>query len=607
MAYYLHDKGSSTAERVAWTETRNLATNDPATAMRVMIATAQRSDELKAAAGVANTGRKSTKAVYAYSLAWHPDEAGKIDRAEMMRAVESSLIAIGAEGLQALVVCHQDEPHPHVHVVVNRVDPDTGRMYAAKNDFRQLDAWALAYREARGEHLTYCPARAEKRDRIAAAKSPEKAQEPPKPSPAPHPPLVSQGAALAAAQGEMRAKHRREWEALSASYKAARDSAWKQRASFKAIAAQHRADTRADWSAFGKQQARERRAFNANERSIAGRLTNALSAVNGRGLYEGQKGFLRAVFRHVLSAPDRAAPLAQQQAATKAAFAAQMQTQLDAKIAAAKADHAGRLERASLAYQAAKADLIARQRQERAAVSEAWQRFYAERDQAHPRGGRSWSRTTAAQRNEKARRAAFDKVRAARSEPIPARADRGAKPWREQAHANRFPTPSRPQDAAQRQEPKTMQHDFDEARKLAAANRFAAPSRTAPVPAPQPTPMGAAPAPQQRQDVPKVDKAAAWAKTPEGQKVVDRQAQKVAPDPLRAKAAEAFRPAQSAPATPAEAPAPNRDIWSRAATPAAPPEKTDGMRDIWRDAAKPERKPMRERGRGRDDDFGPER
>ena len=152
-----------------------------------------------------------------------------------------------------------------------------------------------------------------------------------------------------------------------------------------------------------------------------------------------------------------------------------------------------------------------------------------------------------------------------------------------------------------------MQHDFDEARKLAAANRFAAPSRTAPAPAPQPTPMGAAPAPQQRQDVPKVDKAAAWAKTPEGQKVVDRQAQKVAPDPLRAKAAEAFRPAQSAPATPAEAPAPNRDIWSRAATPAAPPEKTDGMRDIWRDAAKPERKPMRERGRGRDDDFGPER
>jgi hypothetical protein len=134
LSYYLHDKRQEqdaahpqTAERVAWTETRNLATDDPAIAERAMIATARAADELKAQAGVKATGRKSNAHVYAYSLAWHPDEAGQLDRAEMMRAVDGSLQALGAENRQALIVCHTDRAHPHVHVIVNRVDRSTAR------------------------------------------------------------------------------------------------------------------------------------------------------------------------------------------------------------------------------------------------------------------------------------------------------------------------------------------------------------------------------------------------------------------------------------------------------------------------------------------------
>lgn len=161
LAYYLHDKGADTSERVAWTATRNIGIDNVDVARRVMIATAQRAEELKRAAGVKATGRKGTAgAVYAYSLAWHPDEAGKIDRAEMMKAAEASLIALGAEGHQAIIVAHQDEPQPHVHVILNRVHPDTGKMLATGNDQHRLSAWALAYREARGEHLKYCPQRA---------------------------------------------------------------------------------------------------------------------------------------------------------------------------------------------------------------------------------------------------------------------------------------------------------------------------------------------------------------------------------------------------------------------------------------------------------------
>ena len=46
--YLLHDKDrAATSERVAWTETRNLLTDDPHRAWRVMAATAMKQDILK--------------------------------------------------------------------------------------------------------------------------------------------------------------------------------------------------------------------------------------------------------------------------------------------------------------------------------------------------------------------------------------------------------------------------------------------------------------------------------------------------------------------------------------------------------------------------------
>lgn len=90
-----------------------------------MIATANEAEALKRQAGVKATGRRSTRVVYAFSLSWHPDEAPRLDRAEMLRAADSALAAIDAAHLQCIIVCHSDQPHPHVHCVVNRVDPPT--------------------------------------------------------------------------------------------------------------------------------------------------------------------------------------------------------------------------------------------------------------------------------------------------------------------------------------------------------------------------------------------------------------------------------------------------------------------------------------------------
>ena len=129
--YCLHDPRMpgeahhpESAERVEWTETRNLATSEGERAARIMAATAEASPDLKHLAGGAATGRKLEKPVCHYSLSWAKDE--RPDRQEMKRAAAESLKALGMERHQALVVSHRDG-QPHVHVIANRVDPESGK------------------------------------------------------------------------------------------------------------------------------------------------------------------------------------------------------------------------------------------------------------------------------------------------------------------------------------------------------------------------------------------------------------------------------------------------------------------------------------------------
>ncbi|MEM7172476.1 MAG: relaxase/mobilization nuclease domain-containing protein, partial [Pseudomonadota bacterium] len=182
-AYLLHDKKDEEAEehlytsdRVEWTATRNFYKDnlDPDIAFKVMAATAMDQDRLKRQAGVRKSGQQSKGAVYHYSIAWHPEENGKIDKAEMMNAAEQSLEAIGAQDRQTMIVCHNDEDHPHVHLVVNLVSQDDGRNLVVHADYNKLEAWALEYRRARGEELLYVPSREEKAQAKEATKRGEK-------------------------------------------------------------------------------------------------------------------------------------------------------------------------------------------------------------------------------------------------------------------------------------------------------------------------------------------------------------------------------------------------------------------------------------------------
>lgn len=152
-AYLLHDKKADTTERVAWAETRNLSTDKPEVAWQLMAATALSQDELKAEAGIKNTGRKSSAHVLHFSLSWTADEAKGLTREEMLRAAHGALRALSASDRQAIIVSHNDEPHPHVHILLNRVSPEDGRMLSSSKEKLVLSQWAESYERERGEIL----------------------------------------------------------------------------------------------------------------------------------------------------------------------------------------------------------------------------------------------------------------------------------------------------------------------------------------------------------------------------------------------------------------------------------------------------------------------
>ena len=74
----------------------------------------------------------------------------------MLRAAEESLKALGMERHQALIVSHRDG-QPHVHVIANRVDPESGKAAGLSRSKLKLSKWAERYERDQGK--IRCPAR----------------------------------------------------------------------------------------------------------------------------------------------------------------------------------------------------------------------------------------------------------------------------------------------------------------------------------------------------------------------------------------------------------------------------------------------------------------
>lgn len=157
--YYLHDKASAkdkeegrehlaSDERLAWTDTRNCANFDPELAMVEMWKTADAQAELKIAAGRSTGGQKTRDPVMTLSLSWHPTETPTPE--QMIAAADSFLARMGWSEHQAVYIGHDDTAHPHVHIVLNRVHPETGLTLDDYNDHKRARAWALDYEREHG-------------------------------------------------------------------------------------------------------------------------------------------------------------------------------------------------------------------------------------------------------------------------------------------------------------------------------------------------------------------------------------------------------------------------------------------------------------------------
>ena len=120
LAAYLTGK----PERVAWTEPRYLLGTDPKEIAR----------EMEAAAGLSS---RVEKPVYHLSISF--DELDRPTREQMRAAVEEVLKDLGLEEHQAFLVAHRDAAHPHVHVMVNRVHPETGKAAPMSHDYAQIE------------------------------------------------------------------------------------------------------------------------------------------------------------------------------------------------------------------------------------------------------------------------------------------------------------------------------------------------------------------------------------------------------------------------------------------------------------------------------------
>lgn len=156
--YLLHDvseeagEGRSSTERVGWTQSHNLNDALADKSWRLMVATSKSADALKKAAGETNVGAKNTKPVYHYVLTWPAADAPSEQLQK--QAVAESLKTLKLDEHQALAVQHLDGQAPHVHVMVNLINPENGTTPKLSYTKKNLRKWANEFELKHGLQVT---------------------------------------------------------------------------------------------------------------------------------------------------------------------------------------------------------------------------------------------------------------------------------------------------------------------------------------------------------------------------------------------------------------------------------------------------------------------
>ncbi len=395
-AYLLHDKGrADTDERVVWSEARNLSTDDPDMGWRIMAATAMDQDRLKSQAGVKNTGRKSDKHVLHISLAWHPDQDPS--REDMVMAADQAIKAIGAQDRQALFIAHDDEAHPHLHLLINRVSPEDGRHLPSSNDRLKLSKWAEAYEKESGEIL--CENRVinnamrAKGDYVKGARDIARHIFERMPKAANDNDFAcgviaserTKDHALAQQGRDQATRQAKELAAIETEFRTTKSALSRQLAANIAKAkAQVLENFRSEWKTLNRDQESERRTFEALEESFFGRASNIVRTVRltTEDIGGHRSGIIVRSFRILANAGERKACF---EAAQKRAQSALERRQSDAVLDAEKplkATHGASMASARATYLESRASALAEHENDRAQLQQAWQIRNAERETA---------------------------------------------------------------------------------------------------------------------------------------------------------------------------------------------------------------------------------
>jgi hypothetical protein len=109
--------------RVGWTSARNLPTDEPELAAKIMRATA-------------SLNVRVSQPVYHIALSFDPGDV--VDRESMERVANRVLKELKLDQHQAIMVAHVDRTHPHLHILVNRVHPETGRAWDRWQDYATI-------------------------------------------------------------------------------------------------------------------------------------------------------------------------------------------------------------------------------------------------------------------------------------------------------------------------------------------------------------------------------------------------------------------------------------------------------------------------------------
>jgi len=112
--YLATGRQGDSPERVEWAQARNLPTTDPDTYPAMMRATARLS-------------RRVQDPVFHFSVSWPVEE--QLEPDAMASIADRTLSDLELAEHQSVIVCHNDTDHPHLHVMVNRVHPTTGKAW----------------------------------------------------------------------------------------------------------------------------------------------------------------------------------------------------------------------------------------------------------------------------------------------------------------------------------------------------------------------------------------------------------------------------------------------------------------------------------------------